>query len=157
MCGFVWDGELLHYSEFVLFCIVWFSQTTQKIDNIWSDTPPTGKLNSMSTPPPPKKTPGVLTLPEGEEDDWLHHEELENRVVWNEQFACGKVEEEERVERQTDGDVVDYGHIKVAASHTGTGRHSKSEWCLAERHWAKPFWKNDTDDDTKWHKASSCG
>lgn len=71
--------------------------------------------------------PGVLTLPEGEKDDGLHHKELEHRVVRNEQFACGKVEEEECVERQTDGDVVDYGHIKVATSHTGTGRNNKNE------------------------------
>lgn len=121
MCGFVWDGELLRY-----YCFALCDSVKLPKKNIWSDTTPTGKLNGMSTPPPPKK-PGVLTLPEGEEDDRLHHEELEHRVVRNEEFACGEVEEEERVEWQTDGDVVDYGHIKVAASHTGTGRHNKKK------------------------------
>lgn len=65
---------------------------------------------------------GLLTLPKGEKDDRLDHEELEHGVVRNKQFTCGKVEEEESVERQTDGDVVDNGHIQVAASHTGGGR-----------------------------------
>lgn len=59
----------------------------------------------------PSSEGGLLTLPEGEEDDGLHHEELEHGVVWDEQFTRGKVEEEESIERQTDGDVVDNGHI----------------------------------------------
>lgn len=39
-----------------------------------------------------------LTLPEGEEDDWLDHEEFEHGVVRDKQFTCRKVEEEESVE-----------------------------------------------------------
>lgn len=64
---------------------------------------------------------GLLTLPEGEKDDGLDHEELEHGVVRDKQFTCGEVEEEESVERQTDGDVVDNGHIQVATGHTGGG------------------------------------
>lgn len=56
-----------------------------------------------------------LTLPEGEEDDRLDHEELEDGAVGAEQFASGKVEEEEGVEGQADRDVVDDGHVEVAA------------------------------------------
>ncbi|OBS69410.1 hypothetical protein A6R68_02028 [Neotoma lepida] len=38
-----------------------------------------------------------LTLPEGEKDDRLDHEELEDRAVGTEQLPCGEVEEEECV------------------------------------------------------------
>lgn len=62
-------------------------------------------------------------MPEGEEDDRLDHEELEHGVVRDKQFTCGKVEEEESVERQADRDVVDNGHIQVATSNTGGERH----------------------------------
>lgn len=61
-------------------------------------------------------------MPEGEEDDRLDHEELEHRVVRNEQLARGEVEEEERVQRQADGDVVDDGDVQVAARHAGRGK-----------------------------------
>lgn len=53
-------------------------------------------------------------MPEGEEDDGLDHEELEDRPVGTEQLPCGKVEEEEGVKGQADRDVVDDGHIQVA-------------------------------------------
>lgn len=59
-----------------------------------------------------------LTLPEGEKNDGLDHEELEDRAVGAKQVPGGKVEEEERVEGQADGDVVDDGHIEVAAADT---------------------------------------
>lgn len=39
-----------------------------------------------------------LTLPEGEKDDGLDHEELEDRAVGAKQVPGGKVEEEEGVE-----------------------------------------------------------
>lgn len=76
---------------------------------------------------PPAEGPSVVhcsppTLPEGEEDDRLDHEELEHRVVRNEQLARGEVEEEERVQRQADGDVVDDGDVQVAARHAGRGK-----------------------------------
>lgn len=61
----------------------------------------------------------AVTLPEGQKDDGLDHEELEHRIVRDQKFTRRKVEEEERVEGQTDGDVVDNGHIQVATSHTG--------------------------------------
>lgn len=44
----------------------------------------------------------VLTLPEGQEDDRLDHEELEHGAVGAEQLPGGKVEEEEGVEGQAD-------------------------------------------------------
>lgn len=56
-------------------------------------------------------------MPEGEEDDRFDHEELEHGVVGDEQVTRGEVEEEERVERQADGDVVDDGRVQVAACH----------------------------------------
>ena len=68
-----------------------------------------------------------LTLPEGKKDDRLDHEELQHGVVRNQQFTCGKVEEEECVERQTDGDIVDDGDIQVATRHTGGDRHRKEK------------------------------
>lgn len=55
----------------------------------------------------------LLTLPEGEEDDRLDHEELEHGAVGDEQVAGGEVEEEESVEGQADRDVVDDGHVQV--------------------------------------------
>lgn len=59
----------------------------------------------------------VLTLPEGEKDDWLDHEELEHWIVWNQQLTCSEVEEEECVERQTDRDVVDDCDVQVPTRH----------------------------------------
>lgn len=67
----------------------------------------------------------TLTLPEGEKDDWLDHEELEHWVIRDEQLTCGKVEEEESVEGQTHRDVVDNCDIQVATSHTGGDRKKK--------------------------------
>lgn len=61
-------------------------------------------------------------MPEGKKDDRLDHEELEDRAVRAEQLPGGKVEEEEGVEGQADGDVVDDGHVEVAAGDAaGTG------------------------------------
>lgn len=61
---------------------------------------------------------GSLTLPEGEEDDGLDHEELEDGAVGTEQLPRGKVEEEEGVEGQADGDVVDDGDVQVTTGNT---------------------------------------
>lgn len=63
-------------------------------------------------------------MPEGEEDDGLDHEELEHGAVGDEQVAGGEVEEEESVEGQADGDVVDDGHVEVATGHTANRRKS---------------------------------
>ena len=54
-------------------------------------------------------------MPEGKKDDRLDHEELEDRAVRAEQLPGGKVEEEEGVEGQADGDVV------AAGDAAGTG------------------------------------
>lgn len=60
----------------------------------------------------------LLTLPEGEEDDRFDHKELEHGPVGAEEVSGGKVEQEEGVEGQADGDVVDDSHIQVTASDT---------------------------------------
>lgn len=59
-----------------------------------------------------------LTLPEGEEDDRLDHQELEHGAVRAQQLPGGEVKEEEGVQRQADGDVVDDGHVQVTAGNT---------------------------------------
>lgn len=59
-----------------------------------------------------------LTLPEGEEDDRLDHEELEHGAVRAQQLPGGEVEEEEGVQGQANGDVVDDGHVQVTAGNT---------------------------------------
>lgn len=56
-------------------------------------------------------------LPEGEKDDGFDHEELEHGPVGAEQVSSGEVEQEESVERQADGDVVNDGHIEVTAGN----------------------------------------
>lgn len=58
------------------------------------------------------------TLPEGEEDDRLDHEELEHGAVRAEQLPGGEVEEEQGIQRQADGDVVDDGDVQVTAGNT---------------------------------------
>jgi len=55
------------------------------------------------------------TLPEGEEDDGLDGDELEDRLKWTQQIHGGKVEKEESVKCQADGEVVDDGDVEVAA------------------------------------------
>lgn len=57
-------------------------------------------------------------MPEGEEDDRFDHEELEHGPVGTEEVSGGKVEQEEGVEGQADGDVVDDSHIQITASDT---------------------------------------
>lgn len=66
-------------------------------------------------------------MPEREKDDRLDHEELEDGAVGTEQLPGGKVEEEEGVEGQADGDVVDDGHVEVAACDAA-GRGAFSGW-----------------------------
>lgn len=57
------------------------------------------------------------TLPEGEENDRLDHQELEHGAVGAEQLTGGEVKEEEGVQRQADRDVVDDGHVQVTAGN----------------------------------------
>lgn len=58
-----------------------------------------------------KTQTSALTLPEGQEDDRFDGEEFEHRLVRPEQVACCEEEEEEGVERQADGEVVDDGDV----------------------------------------------
>lgn len=59
------------------------------------------------------KQQGELTLPEGQKNNRFDCEELQNGFVWTQQVACCEKEEEEGVERQADGDVVDDCDIQV--------------------------------------------
>lgn len=68
-----------------------------------------------------------LTLPEGQEDYRLHHEEFENWAIRTEQFTCGEVEKEEGIECQADRDVVNDRHIEVAAGYTAK-RRDRNAW-----------------------------
>lgn len=66
------------------------------------------------------------TLPEGEEDDRLDHEKLEHGAVRAQQLPGGEVEQEEGVQRQADGDIVDDGHVQVTAGNTAEWRSDKT-------------------------------
>lgn len=68
------------------------------------------------------------TLPKGEEDDWLDDAKFENWVIWTEELSGGKIEEEQSIQSQTDGNVVDDSDVQVA---TCWPRHiSKYVACL---------------------------
>lgn len=67
------------------------------------------------------------TLPEGEENDRLDHQELEHGAVGAEQLSGGEVKEEECVERQANRDVVDDGHVQVTAGNTGEEEEETEE------------------------------
>ena len=56
-----------------------------------------------------------LTLPEGEEDDRLDGEELENRVIRGQELLGRKVEQEEGVEGKGHRDVVNDCDVEIAA------------------------------------------
>lgn len=72
---------------------------------------------------PTKGREKQLTLPEGQEDDRFHHEELEDWAVGTEQLTCGEVEKEEGIQCQADRDVVDDRHIEVATGYTEKRRY----------------------------------
>lgn len=59
-------------------------------------------------------------MPEREEDDTLNGEELEYRVVRLEYMLSSEVEEEESVEGERDGHVVDDGYVQISALRTET-------------------------------------
>ena len=63
-------------------------------------------------------------MPEGEEDDRLDGEELEHGFVGPEQVAGGEEEEEEGVERQADGEVVDDADVQVSPGDTAESRET---------------------------------
>lgn len=79
------------------------------------------------------------TLPEGEEDDSLDGDELEDRLKWAQQIHGGKVEEEKGIKGQADREVVDDGDVEVSTVDTvggereraaalGCGKQSKYNW-----------------------------
>lgn len=84
------------------------------------------------------------TLPEGEEDDCLDGDELEDRLKRAQQVHGGKVEEEEGVKCQADREVVDDGDVEVATLDTagreraaalGCGKRSKCNRRQRRKKW----------------------
>lgn len=70
------------------------------------------------------------TLPEGEEDDSLDGDELEDRLKWAQQVHGGKVEEEKGVKGQADREVVDDGDVEVSTvDAVGRKRERERESC----------------------------
>lgn len=65
------------------------------------------------------------TLPEGQEDDRLDGEEFEHRLVRPEQVTGCKEEEEESVESQADGEVVDDGDVQVSSIYAARKQTNK--------------------------------
>ena len=60
-----------------------------------------------------------LTLPEGQEDDRLDNAEFENWVIGAKQLLSSKVEQQQSIQGQADGDVVDDGDVEVATHRSG--------------------------------------
>jgi len=76
-----------------------------------------------------RKERDELTLPEGQEDDRFNGEKFEHRFERSEQVTGGEEEEEEGVEGQADGEVVDDCDVQVSSIHTakkGIGRAPNS-------------------------------
>lgn len=65
------------------------------------------------------------TLPEGEEDDSLDGDELEDWLIWAQQVHGGEVEEEKGIKGQADREVVDDGDVEVSTVDTA-GRERES-------------------------------
>lgn len=65
------------------------------------------------------------TLPEGEEDDGLDSDELEDWLKRAQQVHGGKVEEEKGIKGQADREVVDDGDVEVSTVDT-VGRERES-------------------------------
>lgn len=75
------------------------------------------------------------TLPEGEEDDSLDGDELEDRLKRAQQVHGGKVEEEKGVKGQADREVVDDGDVEVSTVDA-VGRKRESEllpWAVGSK------------------------
>lgn len=73
------------------------------------------------------------TLPEGEEDDSLDGDELEDWLKRAQQVHGGKVEEEKGIKGQADREVVDDGDVEVSTVDTvGTERELLS-WAVGSK------------------------
>lgn len=64
----------------------------------------------------------MLTLPEGEEDNRLDGEELQDWLKRAQKLHGGKVEEKKGIEGQADGEVVNDGDVEVATVDAGEQR-----------------------------------
>lgn len=56
----------------------------------------------------------LFTLPKGQKDDRFNDGELEDRIVRCQQIFSGEIKEEERVESQRDGNIVDNCDVEIA-------------------------------------------
>ena len=65
-----------------------------------------------------QKEKKIQTLPKGEENDALDGEKLNDGIKGLEEILGGEIEEEETVEGEGDGDVVDDGDVEVATVYT---------------------------------------
>lgn len=70
----------------------------------------------------------ACTLPERQENDWFDSEELPDRIIWTQQFPGGKIKQEQSVEGQTDGHIVDQGDVQES-----WGRPTNSQSGQAEK------------------------
>ena len=66
-------------------------------------------------------------MPEGEEDDRLDGEELDDGIERSQHLACGVVEQVERVQRQRHAEVVDDGDVEVATGGAVEGHATVSD------------------------------
>lgn len=75
------------------------------------------------------------TLPEGEEDDGLDCDELEDWLKWAQQVHGGKVEEEKGIKGKADREVVDDGDVEVSTVDTvGTERERELlPWAMGSK------------------------
>ena len=54
-------------------------------------------------------------MPEGEKDDGLYGEKLEDGVIRSKHLFCGEVEEEKSIESKTDAGVVDQSNVEISS------------------------------------------
>jgi len=66
-------------------------------------------------------------LPEGKENDRFDCTELPHWFIRAQEVSCGKVEQEEGIQGQTDGDVVDNGDIQVP-TFSPVNRNNTLQW-----------------------------
>lgn len=74
-------------------------------------------------------------MPEGEEDDSLDGDELEDRLKWAQQIHGGKVEEEKGIKGQADREVVDDGDVEVSTVDTVGGEREREllPWAVGSK------------------------
>lgn len=75
----------------------------------------------------------ACTLPERQENDWFYSKELPDRIIWTQQFPGGKIKQEQSVESQTDGHIVDQGDVQESwgrPTNSQTGQVQSLQSCI---------------------------